>query len=180
MTEPSGLVYLGCMKKSLFESVPCSRCAGTGHYSYCSMYGTRCFKCSGRTWTLTKRGAVAQALYTASLSRRADQLQTGDVIYNEPGPLNRGGWVTVESVGPYDLMPGYVAVQCSAKSGKKEDGVTFLEPPSSVHRVSHPEPAKAAVLAFALAYQENLTKNGTLRKRASKTEAAVEQVRGAR
>lgn len=37
---------IGWMKKhGLMET--CSRCGGSGHYSYCDMYGTRCFKCAG-------------------------------------------------------------------------------------------------------------------------------------
>ncbi len=32
----------------------CSRCDGTGHYSYNQIDGTRCFKCGGRKFTLPK------------------------------------------------------------------------------------------------------------------------------
>lgn len=30
----------------------CSRCGGTGHYSYNQMYGTTCFKCNGMKYLL--------------------------------------------------------------------------------------------------------------------------------
>src|SRR5207249_1748734 len=54
---------LASMKKPLFfESETCSRCGGSGHYSYCQRYGTTCFKCGGRTTVLTKRGEAAQRL----------------------------------------------------------------------------------------------------------------------
>jgi hypothetical protein len=32
----------------------CSRCGGSGHYSFCPMYGTKCFKCSGHKQTLPR------------------------------------------------------------------------------------------------------------------------------
>jgi hypothetical protein len=37
---------------------PCTRCGGSGHYSYCERFGTTCFKCDGnklQTVTPTKR-----------------------------------------------------------------------------------------------------------------------------
>ena len=37
---------------------PCSRCHGSGHYSFCEMYGTKCFGCMGhkeRAAKLTKK-----------------------------------------------------------------------------------------------------------------------------
>lgn len=37
---------------------PCTRCGGSGHYSYCQRFGTTCFKCDGnklQTVTPTKR-----------------------------------------------------------------------------------------------------------------------------
>jgi hypothetical protein len=33
----------------------CNRCNGSGHYSYCQMYGTTCFGCGGRGETVQKR-----------------------------------------------------------------------------------------------------------------------------
>jgi hypothetical protein len=32
---------------ALGYTTECSRCGGSGHYSYCQMYGTTCFGCSG-------------------------------------------------------------------------------------------------------------------------------------
>jgi hypothetical protein len=33
---------------SVTEPVTCGRCMGSGHYSYCQMWGTTCFDCKGR------------------------------------------------------------------------------------------------------------------------------------
>lgn len=46
-----------------FETRPCSRCGGGGHYSYCTAYGTRCFGCGGRGYQLTGRGQAALDFY---------------------------------------------------------------------------------------------------------------------
>lgn len=42
------------LRKSGFM-VTCSRCGGSGHYSYCERYGTSCFKCEGNKMTLPRR-----------------------------------------------------------------------------------------------------------------------------
>jgi len=42
--------------QEIFETQACGRCGGSGHYSYCQMYGTKCFKCAGRAWEFTKHG----------------------------------------------------------------------------------------------------------------------------
>ena len=42
-----------------FETETCSRCAGSGNYSYCPGYGNRCFKCSGKGRVYSKRGHAA-------------------------------------------------------------------------------------------------------------------------
>lgn len=42
-----------------FDTEACSRCGGTGQYSYCQMHGTTCFKCSGKKVQQTRAGARA-------------------------------------------------------------------------------------------------------------------------
>ena len=56
-----------------FEIETCSRCGGSGHFSYNQIDGSRCFKCGGAKVTYTKRGqaaALEKALaYQASLTK---------------------------------------------------------------------------------------------------------------
>ena len=61
----------------LFESEPCSRCGGSGQYSYCQSYGTTCFRCKGLKETLTKRGTVAQGWFNQMCMKRIDQYSRG-------------------------------------------------------------------------------------------------------
>lgn len=34
-------------ERKKYNLINCPRCLGTGHYSYCTMYGNTCFKCNG-------------------------------------------------------------------------------------------------------------------------------------
>lgn len=54
--------------KLVYEMKSCSRCGGSGHYSYCSMYGTTCFKCGGRKKVATAAGAKAAAAIKAFIA----------------------------------------------------------------------------------------------------------------
>lgn len=64
------------------ETVCCSRCAGSGQYSRCESYGTRCFKCAGAGKVLTKRGAIARAYITSLRTKivSASQVNVGDTV----------------------------------------------------------------------------------------------------
>jgi hypothetical protein len=53
-----------------YDTEPCSRCGGSGHHSRCEMYGTTCFKCSGRKVTLTRRAAKVGAQLAEIRNRR--------------------------------------------------------------------------------------------------------------
>lgn len=69
-----------------FESETCSRCWGTGNYSYCQSYGTRCFKCHGKKKVLTKRGRVAYERYAETLKVPVLSLKIGESFRSEGVP----------------------------------------------------------------------------------------------
>lgn len=66
--------------KTHFETETCSRCHGSGKYSYCQMYADRCFKCKGNKVVLTKRGAAARAYLEDISSIDASLVVVGDKI----------------------------------------------------------------------------------------------------
>jgi hypothetical protein len=64
------------------EMVTCSRCCGSGHYSYNAMTGTRCFKCHGKKEVLTKRGSLTNQFIKSLRSSEVSNadLKVGDWI----------------------------------------------------------------------------------------------------
>jgi hypothetical protein len=55
--------------KWTYETEPCGRCGGSGHYSYCQMHGTVCFDCRGKKVRLTKRARRIANAVTAIRTR---------------------------------------------------------------------------------------------------------------
>ncbi len=151
------------------ETATCSRCGGTGSYSYCTGYGTMCFKCSGRKVVLSKRGAVANAFLIRLRQRMASELRVGMLLFMEPGPFNKGGFKLIlkMSDGPVESGCSYmkdgawvkqlgIAIDC--------EGFATNLPPDKLERVGHTAAGKAQTLRLALEYQDRLTKAGKLAK----------------
>lgn len=157
----------------LFESVTCTRCGGTGQYSWCQSYGSKCFKCAGVTETLTKRGKAAQAYYIGLLSKEVQNLQPGDKVYDAGCPMIKSaGWHAVIEVVPSVQMrklSGDTEWRCAGDSGALDvrcEGYGFsAAEPDRVFRVAATAEQKKAAKVEALAYQATLTKTGTVRKR---------------
>ena len=147
------------------ETETCSRCHGSGTYSYCYRYGSTCFKCAGRKVVYTKRG-LAAANYLAGLrSKRAADLVPGDQVQIDA--ITMGGepyraWYTIESVALE--ADGRLRFVLTTKRNAEKTGYSGMAPDNMV-RVAQTAEQKAETLARAVAYQETLTKAGTTRKR---------------
>lgn len=145
------------MGSAIFETEHCGRCGGTGHYSYNQVDGTVCYGCGGSGKKLTKRGAAAKKF--------ADEMLT----------------VTIAEVGSRRakirtafFKATFSGVAVRAKSGVRVRGseVTMYEP------LVNGEPCGASFsgsqivtlipteeeVAEISAYQDSLTKSGTVRK----------------
>jgi hypothetical protein len=158
-----------------FEIETCSRCGGTGNYSYCQMHGTRCFKCSGKKDVLTKRGLAALEFYRGLSTKTADQIVPGDVIWSEAGPFSKGFWSTVVearwtrtdgteccTIGKDGQRNPFFMVKTDRDGGGKFGPITMT------FRLAQTAEQKAANLALAMEYQAGLTKAGKPRKTAGK------------
>lgn len=81
-----------------FDTKPCSRCGGSGRYSYNQIDGDRCYGCGGAGVQLSKKGAAARKAYDEAIDavslRPAFTVRAGDRV-QYPG---RRGWQTVERV----------------------------------------------------------------------------------
>ena len=76
------MTYLEVKALNPIETEPCTRCGGSGQYSFCTMYGSKCFKCAGAGKRYTKRGRTAKA-YLMSLRLKetpVTDIKVGDEI----------------------------------------------------------------------------------------------------
>lgn len=85
MTEKIRKTKLG------YELETCSRCGGTGHYSYCQMHGTKCFKCGGSGVVLNKKGVATKNYFIELTTKPVTDIKAGDLFRD-----NR--WLTVKSI----------------------------------------------------------------------------------
>lgn len=64
--KPAARIYhVACVnltKRGIIEKEICSRCSGSGHYSYNQMDGTRCFKCRGQKETYPSATEILRAI----------------------------------------------------------------------------------------------------------------------
>lgn len=146
--------------KLLFESVTCSRCGGSGQYSYCSLYGRTCFKCHGNGVVLSKRGHAAQLFLDQLRTKDAREISEGDVCLVSVVTFSSIAdvWLVATHDAVVDL-DGKALVTFAYKSGKTENygfgrGCTV--------KAKGSKEIEDGRRAQALAYQETLTKSGTV------------------
>jgi hypothetical protein len=163
---------------SAFETSTCTRCGGSGRYSYCQSYGDRCFKCAGSGKQFTKRGAAANAYIRTLRTIKARDVQFGQAIKFDGVPgMSRTTYFRLDemhtelrSASSLDPVTGETRVHnhlhLSGIGPKGERMGMSVFPDSDVILV--PTKAEAAEqIAKALAYQATLTKTGTVAKRAT-------------
>jgi hypothetical protein len=83
-----------------FEKTTCTRCQGSGHYSYHPDHGTRCFGCSGSGERLSKQGQEAKAAYDTGMSIPVPEVLPGMVIMYRDHLAQRTIRCTVEASNP--------------------------------------------------------------------------------
>jgi hypothetical protein len=107
--------------KTNFETQVCTRCHGSGKYSFCLDYGDKCFKCAGSGHILTKRGAAAKAYYETLCTIPAAQVKIGDRI--AASGMTRGCQV-FNYVGTVTAIKSREGVRTTVKR-MREDGKTL-------------------------------------------------------
>ncbi len=91
-----------------FETKECSRCGGSGRYSYNSMHGDMCYGCHGKGKQITKRGSAAREIWMA-IARPTipvEDVEPGMKLY--VSSMSKRGAAEVESVGEQTLADGRV------------------------------------------------------------------------
>lgn len=156
------------------ETVTCTRCCGTGRYSYCQTYGSTCFKCHGSGKQYTKRGLAAAMWLKAQKRRKGSEITLGTFVAS-PGiaGICANTYFTVDTLYTDLNRPTYL------KDGKMVEGERYLVisglSPKGERYSTHTYPdadvdilltksAARELLIKALDYQDTLTKAGTPRK----------------
>jgi hypothetical protein len=156
---------LSALRKELaaqIETVACSRCGGCGRYSWCSAYGSTCFKCHGKGRVYTKRGVRTHEHLMKLRSVRADQVSPGQFVM-EDGVTNGAqpfrGWFRVESVEREDIK-----IKVQLLFGKSYPLTTWWPEDHLVRVRCTTIEQEIETLKQALEYQATLTKKGEPRK----------------
>jgi hypothetical protein len=166
------------------ERENCSRCAGTGHYSYCPSYGTTCFRCAGRKLTYTRRGEAARSYLVALRSRRLDTLVPGDQVRHSLLTMGGDSYTaafTVASIEPYtdrgsSLKDGVMVpyehqgLKVELTSYKAGEATIYGPADQSIECIYY-KAVQIEMLGQAIAYQDTLTQAGTVRR--TRTAATV-------
>ena len=159
------------------ETMECSRCCGTGRYSYNQMHGSRCYGCGGSGKTRTRRGAEVFRFLEALRSKPAADFQPGDLMRYDmftPGGSARI-FVRVTSVEPsqanviVDGKPSETRSVTIEGEHAKLGKVRMTTGADKMVRQGFDAETKQAQLAQAIAYQATLTVKGKVSKAALKT-----------
>ena len=97
-----------------YETETCSRCGGSGHYSYNQRTGTTCFKCLGAGLQRTKRGARARTAvenYKDAIARKVARID-----------LVPGDWLLIRGGGGRLLARKVESIDSSVFSWKTDGG----------------------------------------------------------
>ncbi len=172
----------------LFEAKPCSRCGGSGEYSYCQTYGSRCFKCHGKGEVLTKRGLAAQEHFNSLCVKPASEIKVGDIICVNSVTLDGGFFKyfaeVIEVSAPHvygsstvdGVKKDTVGIDITSDS-KKFGRCKHTTSGKSDFRLAQSKEEKIEKREAALEYQANLTKAGTPRKRKVKAAGNAAQIK---
>jgi len=148
---------------TVFETTTCSRCGGSGSYSFNLMDGDRCYGCSGTGQKLTKRGAAARAFFVASQEMPVAELRVGMFLWDNTFGA-RAKFLPILSIAPTSggqLING--AVQPSVVISTSRSGLVVWA--EGTVRAVRDEAHRKALVEAALAFQATLTQAGKPSKR---------------
>lgn len=147
-----------------FEVETCGRCGGSGQYSYCTMHGTKCFKCGGRGRAFNKRGTEAHRYYSAMFEVPVETIAAGD-------------WVKLTGYSKTKVLEVKESIQRGSSNGVPYEAPCFVLTVNTTSGLLHSchlkgctvkklasESVLAERLVLAMEYQATLTKAGKVRK----------------
>lgn len=146
----------------LIERETCSRCHGSGHYSYNQLTGTLCFKCSGTKLQRTKRGEAVFRFLREMTETTALDVKVGDIVSYDNHFTGRHRFEIAKIIETAPMSDRQRSVVLVSKGGKQfgfGGGVRLHLAVTEEMRTK------------ARAYRDSLTKAGKPRAIRSKTTA---------
>lgn len=153
------------MKFTQFETQECSRCRGTGKFSFCEMYRDTCFKCQGQKIVLTARGLAAKKYLHELRTVPVSQIPVGSkIVVNSMQRRYFGTVISIGESGSKYMKEGqwhnYVEITTTHPKYGQSRLCTFPDVGTEVIDSNDSEKIK-----MAIEFQETLTKSGSPRKR---------------
>ncbi len=150
-----------------FERQVCSRCGGSGRYSFNLRDGDTCHGCNRKGVQLTKRGAAAYAWFKEQRMTCVADLKPGMMI---DGGMGIGKFIigeietsSIQSTsivnGVKTVHPPMIAVRNTPNPGQISKGI-HTDINGKLEVIPATEAGKIAELERAVAYQATLGKNG--------------------
>ncbi len=155
---------------SKFESKVCSRCGGSGNFSFNHKDGTMCYGCNGTGSKLTKRGSLASKFFHESLTIPASDLTIGMKI--KESVLSKK-FILIQNIHygtDIELGKQFNTSYLLGPNGDRQmvlidSGSSMIKfYPETRVRVFHTNEQKQEKFQMALEYQASLNINGTKRK----------------
>jgi hypothetical protein len=132
---------------TLFEMGTCSRCGGTGKYSWNAKHGTMCFKCLGKGKIYTKNGQAALEFYQKSLMKNIEDVEVGNFMWE------KGGWQEITKISKIEEIDNGWHFEFKNCRGFK---IGFSGSPKIKVVVNENE--RKELIKKAIEYQNSLTK----------------------
>ena len=137
-----------------FETEICTRCGGTGNYSFNLINGSTCFKCKGKKLQYTKRGKVARDRWIAK--RMETVAVVGNRYVMRVGINLKRVNVELVSVVENKFNAGRVDMVFVDRNGKE----CHFTMPAEMTKPYYERASTQQELEEAIAYQNTLTKAG--------------------
>lgn len=150
-----------------FDGVTCSRCGGSGNYSFNLMHGSKCYGCGGTGRKLTKRGHAALEFWNNLRTRKVSDLKVGDLIQFDM--FSYKVFARIESIEPDPLNPGVIIISGTRK--KTGERMGFGTYPNATVTAGFTAEEKADMIRRTVEYQNSLTADGKPRKVARRESA---------
>ena len=138
------------------EHITCTRCNGSGKFSFNAVHGDMCYGCKGTGYNLTKRGEAALAYLLSLRKVNADQIVVGDLV--QVVDMFTTYFVRVNAIQLTDM--GLIQMTCLHNG----DTLRLVRSATESIRKGWSGAEKAAQLAKAVEYQATLTKAGKVSK----------------